>query len=739
MAGRTSQATRRRTSTSARWGYGRTPAGRRRTAGVGPVAVIGRGLGALWMGLAHGVGWIVRAVGRQAATARELDPEHRRDGGGLLVLGLAVVLGVAVYTSNAGPLGQWLADSVRLFFGAIAVALPLLLLVGAVRLMREPAEAAHRGRSIVGWSALIIAAAGMLHLGQQPVDQAQRGYAGGLIGLGVGGLLERAVTQWVAYPLLVLLLLFGLLVVTATPISRIPTRLAQLRDILLGKPFTGSTVDDQEGAAADEDEEDPDARRPLRRGSVRRRQGSFVDADEPDGAEVEPDEIIRDTVLLSRVGRSRVPAARRVVGPPDHTPSPTRAEQLAITGLGGDYVLPPTNLLRPGGVPRTRSKANDEVIAALSGVFDQFDVDAAVTGFARGPTVTRYEVELGHGVKVERITQLSRNIAYAVKSPDVRILSPIPGKSAVGIEIPNADRDDVALGDVLRSRAATADHHPMLVALGKDIEGGYVVANLAKMPHILIAGATGAGKALALDTPVPTPRGWTTMGALQVGDQVFDERGQPCTIIAATPVMHGRPCYEVEFSDGTVIVADAQHQWLTTTRAGRTQRMHEWKSGSYWPDGDVARVASRTSQVLAEPDRPATTSELLDEVGPQFRNVVYRIAGTIPKLGSVRGTTYRRGGRDVVRFVPAYSRHLLYEALHDLVASPGRSSQRRAFDERPVTTAEIAASLHVYGKSGVWTNHAVPVCGPLSYPEQDLPIAPYTFGAWLGDGTTGSA
>ena len=447
---------------------------------------VGRALGAAWMGLAHTVGWAMRAAGRQAATARDLDPEHRRDGAGLLLLGLAILTGVAVWFSSAGPVGGRLADTIRLFFGAISIVLPILLLIGAVRLMRDPGDSEHRGRGLVGWTALIVSTAALLHIAQHPVTNAQRDYAGGLIGAGVGRTLEQAVTPWVAVPLLVLLLLFGLLVVTATPINKIPERLGLLAGAVLGQPPDSD----------EPEEEQPAARR--RSTSTRRRQGSLAEGADGDPGDGDP--VGHDTVPLPRKPPARVPAARKAAEPPEHSSPPTRAEQLAITGLAGDYRLPPANLLRPGGVAKTRSKANDEVIAALTGVFDQFDVDAAVTGFTRGPTVTRYEVELGHGVKVERITQLSRNIAYAVKSADVRILSPIPGKSAVGVEIPNTDREDVALGDVLRSRAAASDHHPMLVALGKDIEGGYVVANLAKMPHILIAGATGAGKSSCLNT-----------------------------------------------------------------------------------------------------------------------------------------------------------------------------------------------------------------------------------------------
>jgi S-DNA-T family DNA segregation ATPase FtsK/SpoIIIE len=159
-----------------------------------------------------------------------------------------------------------------------------------------------------------------------------------------------------------------------------------------------------------------------------------------------------------------------------------------------EYLLPSTELLVPGEAAKTHSAANDRMIEAITEVFEEFKIDAQVTGFSRGPTVTRYEIELGPGVKVSKITNLQSNLAYAAATDNVRLLTPIPGKSAVGIEVPNIDREMVRLGDVLTASNVSGDADPMLIGLGKDIEGTFVAHSIQKMPHLLVAGSTGSGK-----------------------------------------------------------------------------------------------------------------------------------------------------------------------------------------------------------------------------------------------------
>jgi len=451
---------------------------------------------------AHLVGATSRAIG---AKARDLDPAHRRDGAGLAAIGAALVIAGGVWWRLPGPIGAAIVAVVRGAVGSGAVVVPVLLVALAWRTLRHPDRASASGRIVIGWGAVTLGVLGLLHIAHGSPDPSLGAtavrQAGGTIGFMVAAPLESGLTVWLTVPLLSLLGAFGVLVVTATPVNGIPQRLAELRDFVLRrKPATEPDL------LIDLNAQPPAA---LRRGSRRRRVGVFSDApavgDRP-----------YDTPLLADGTAAPVPAAAegasetdgvhiggadaaRKAGPP--VGLPPRAEQLLLSG-DITYHLPPPTMLREGSHARARTKANDFVVEALTSVIEQFEIDATVTGFTRGPTVTRYEVELGPAVKVERITALSKNIAYSVASADVRILSPIPGKSAVGIEIPNADRDVVSLGDVLRSPVATGDHHPMVVALGKDVEGRFICANLAKMPHILVAGATGSGKSTCINTIV---------------------------------------------------------------------------------------------------------------------------------------------------------------------------------------------------------------------------------------------
>ncbi len=450
---------------------------------------VGSVIRAVWLGLAHLLGAIARSIGH---TARDLAPEHRRDGIGLALIAVAVVSAAAVWWDLPGAIGDAVRTVVTGTVGLLGWALPVVLLGVAWRTLRHPDRNGPAGRQIIGWSALAFGILGLVHIANglpRPADgSAAMQEAGGAVGFVVSALLTDLFrTSVIAVLLLVLLAFFGVLVITATPVHTIAARLRRVRDVILRRaPGGGDAQPDRlDRHAADEPYDTPlvDETAPGRHGRT-----SATTLDPPAGATaVSPD----------GHDAEQEPAPE----PPPHTPLPTRAEQLSLSG-DVVYTLPDSELLRPGSPHKAKTPASDAVVGRLTEVLEQFDIDAQVTGYTRGPTVTRYEVELGPAVKVEKVTALSRNISYAVASAEVRILSPIPGKSAIGIEIPNIDKEMVSLGDVLRSRGARNDHHPMVVGLGKDVEGNTVVANLAKMPHLLVAGATGSGKSSFINAMV---------------------------------------------------------------------------------------------------------------------------------------------------------------------------------------------------------------------------------------------
>jgi S-DNA-T family DNA segregation ATPase FtsK/SpoIIIE len=465
------------------------------------------------MGTAHVAGGAARRIGH---SARDLDPAHRRDGIGLALVAVAVVVAAREWWALSGPVGDAVHAVAAGTFGRVALVLPLVLLGLGVRMMRQPDERQANGRVSIGLTTLTIAACGLVHASRGLPDVsdgwAKVRDAGGMLGFLASSPLQQAVTVWGAVIILLLVGFFGVLVLTATPVHAIPERVRSLLTHLTGGHGTSQETDTS-GQRKD------DGSAPRRRRG-RRAAAQAVDDGPRDGDEAFENPVLPDGSPAGeakprlRPGQKRpasdqetdaTSAGGATTSAPDSggsiavdrgmptAPIPQRVEQLALAGDIA-YTFPPSELLEVGAPHKQRSAANDRVVEALTGVLEQFDIDASVTGFHRGPTVTRYVVELGKGTKVERVTALSKNISYAVASADVRILSPIPGKSAIGIEIPNTDREKVNLGDVLRSQASRDAVHPMVMGVGKDVEGGFVVANLAKMPHLLVAGATGAGK-----------------------------------------------------------------------------------------------------------------------------------------------------------------------------------------------------------------------------------------------------
>ena len=474
-----------------------------------------------WMGLAHGTGGLFRAFGPET-----LEKEQRRDGLPFLIVLLAIAGAVVEWFFIGNQIAQTIsAYTAGGLVGRVSFVLPVLLLLLAGWLFRHPASVHDNGRIGIGFTLFVLSIAGFCHIGGGR-PQPRQGLpalseAGGVFGWMLGEPLALLITDIGAGVVLGVFTALSILILTKTPPNRIGRRLGDLYawmfDAERPQPAEAAEGDD----TADQDpslpwwrrnktgrEKDPDdgigsqdLTELLAPGSV---QGGFEQAAvtiPPPPPSEALTEVIDPAVLA---GGARAAKKAETGIRDDETATPLDDGVLpGLSGLGAagprhapvsPYRLPSVNSLAAGTPHKARSAANDAVVASITSVLQQFQVDARVTGFSRGPTVTQYEIEVGHGVKVERITALQNNIAYAVASNEVRILAPIPGKSAIGVEIPNVDREIVTLGDVLRSPAAQQATHPMTIGVGKDVGGGYVLANLAKMPHLLVAGSTGSGK-----------------------------------------------------------------------------------------------------------------------------------------------------------------------------------------------------------------------------------------------------
>ena len=447
----------------------------------------------------------------------------RRDGVAFLLVGIAVIVALREWFGLSGALGGLIHHLTAGVVGVLSVVVPVLLIAAAVKFFRASTRETNR-RFAIGMGMLVFGVAGLAHIAVDPInpfeDFSGVEGAGGLIGLASGGALGKLLSPYGAVPLLLLLIVFAVLYMTNTTVREL---YGMIRERLRGEP---------------DDEEDAPANRGVSASVPYEQAAAVEESPKPsrlfsrkkkaDDGQVPPTEVLPGgdaTEVLPAAARGKAKAkggagSTEVIKPvvaspqkpidgteppslpaPDISLEPTPGQQLTLDP-SIVYQLPSLGDLKSGPPGKERTEANEQVVAQLTQVFTDFGIDAQVVGFSRGPTVTQYEVELGPGVKVERITALSNNIAYAVASADVRILSPIPGKSAIGIEIPNVDRETVLLGDVLRSHVAQKADHPLTVGVGKNVRGQFVVANLAKMPHLLVAGATGAGKSSFINSMI---------------------------------------------------------------------------------------------------------------------------------------------------------------------------------------------------------------------------------------------
>ncbi len=491
---------------------------------------------------------------RMLAAAKEHVGDQSNDVYGIALILAGVLLGMALYFQVAGPVGDFAEAVFRGLLGVFGYIVPPLLVYFGFSVVLDR-EGAERGRVTVGIALLLIAVVGGWHLFQgapEPADGWKELWpAGGAFGWAVSRPMVVALSIWGASAVLAALFVLGLLIVTKTPFRAIWDFVSGLFDGAreeLGresepesKAEGASTEDDDERATtlkaeralarATGGEADTDtvvAKRPRRRQApdpvegeqqaIPGTRGAAAEvaeaaATETPAADAAPAPGVGLTAADREAGRApsppkpEVPKAARAVldgGTVETTADGKRkAKKVLPRANWDDYELPPLDLLAKGRAVGTDATRHIEAsVAALQETFDQFGIDATVARHSRGPTVTRFEIELGPGVQVRKVANMGDDIAYALAAPDVRIVAPIPGKSAIGVEVPNRERDLITLRDILVSDVAKADPHPMLVALGVDIAGNPAMVNLVTMPHLLISGATGSGKSVTMNAMV---------------------------------------------------------------------------------------------------------------------------------------------------------------------------------------------------------------------------------------------
>ncbi len=418
------------------------------------------------------------------------------DVAGLALIGIAAIVGAGLYADIAGPVGRLFAAAASGLAGLAGVLVPPVLVLIGIALIRDNdpitgSGAIGRAHLAVGGVLLGLAGTGLLHVGRGAPALSDGidawGSAGGLIGMAVGAPLLAVAATWGAVVVLITLAVIAFFVIT-----RIPVRVAAEGAVATFRPLHEAvrgafgSLFHLDSAPAGDSPADSDGRIDITvGGEPLPADGPYDGGDDLDEPLPEPSDDERGPIEIS-------------LPTPDHV----EPEQLGLrlAPAAGSWVLPPTKLLVRSGSQEIDRNAIEEDGRRLEASLSQHGVETRLVGMVVGPTVTRYELELGPGVKVNKVTSLAKDIAYNMATPDVRILAPIPGKQAIGIEVPNARRQLVAVGDILASPEAAKAKHPLEVAVGRDINGKSHMMNLAAMPHILIAGATGAGKSSCLNS-----------------------------------------------------------------------------------------------------------------------------------------------------------------------------------------------------------------------------------------------